>query len=140
MGLKIQDQSFMKKYFFLFPPASVILLVSSNLCLHPGYQLQGEKRFCHIVIRTQSQAVNLVNFRSLGCKHDNGIGILLPDKSAQFQAVYLRHHDIQDRQIHFLPSGTFQDLAGIIEFINLKSFVFQIQSHQICNFFLVIHH
>ena len=109
-------------------------------CFDAGDKFHHSERFCHIVVSSQCQSVDLINFSSLGCKHDNGIGVLLPDKSAQLQAIHLRHHDIQNRQIHLFLLGTFQGLTGVVEFIDLESFVFQIQSHQICNFLLVIHH
>ena len=65
--------------------------------------------------------------------------MVLPDALAEGEAVHIRQHHVQHRQIQGGRPHTGQGIGGIIEFMDGEALVFQIDLHQICDRSLVIY-
>ena len=66
-----------------------------------GNQFQGIEGLDHIVVSPQHQTVDLVDVGILGGQHDNGkCQLPLPQFAVKLKAVYIRHHHIQNGQVH----------------------------------------
>ena len=69
------------------------------MCFHSGNQLTGTERFCHIVIRSQTQTADLINIVLFGRDHDHRIVLYIPDLTADLKSVHFRKHQVQNEQI-----------------------------------------
>src|SRR5699024_5297514 len=82
-----------------FFPWCVVLFIASELRLDSGYHFQRAEWFCDIVVGAHGQAVDLVDFFSLSCEEDDGIGVSFPDFPADKKSAGTRHHNVQDSQV-----------------------------------------
>ena len=105
---------------------------------HPGHQLTGAERLGHIVVRSQTQATDLVNVILLGRDHQNRYILFLPDPLAYLEAVHLGQHQVQNNQIIIPRQRRLQPLVSPVADIHLEIAEFQIVLFQVCYDLLVL--
>ncbi len=69
--------------------------------VHARYELRGRKRLGHIVVRAVHEPGDLVHLLAQRGEHDDahlGAGRAYP--AADFEAVYIRQHDVQQRHAY----------------------------------------
>ena len=118
----------------------VVPLIPAELGLHSCHQLQRPEWLCDIIVSSEAQAGDLIQFLPLCGQHDHRKCVCFPDLSAYFQTAHTGKHNIQQGQVYLFPFNTGHCLLCCIIFIDLIILIFQIKRYQISNLFLVIHY
>ena len=116
----------------------VVSLIAAKLRLDARDKLQRPKGFCHVIVRAQGQSRDFFRFRVFRRQHQNRIGMLLSDDSAQFEATHIGQHHIQDGRIHLLLIHELKRISRIVALYDVVAFIGQIQLDQIGNFPLIV--
>ena len=117
----------------------IVPFISAKLCLDSGYQLQRIKRLGNVVVRADGKSQDLVCVLGPGSQHDDRIKMFLTDLLAEFVAVNIRKHDVQDRQGEIFLFDTIQGILSVITFQNFHPFVGKIDFNQISDGLFVVH-
>ena len=105
----------------LFHRASSQPVISCQMCLHSCNQLTRAERLGHIIIRTKTQATNLINIILLCRYHDDRCILHISDLAADIKPVNPRKHQIQNKQVIFFIQRLLESCLTIIGNLNRKS-------------------
>ena len=67
-----------------------------------GDQLKRAEGLDHVIVRAQREALDLVSLRVSRGQHDDGIRMVVADGAQQLEAVDVRQHDVQHRQVELV--------------------------------------
>ena len=101
-------------------------VVSGQMRLDSGHQLTGREGLCDIVVRSKSQAADLVDILLLGRNHQNRGVLHFPDPLADLKAVHSRKHQIQNKHVVISRQGLFTARVAVRLNLHRKTAQFQI--------------
>ena len=81
---------------------------------NPRDQFRHAEGLGHVIVRAQFQADDFIGFLDSGGQHDHRRAALFAKVAHEFEAVHLRHHDVQQHQIGLLVAGDKQRLAPVV--------------------------
>ena len=105
----------------------------------PCHQFPHAERFGHVVISSQFQSHQPVEFRITGGQHDDGNGTFLPDGPAYVPSIDFGQHQVEYQQLGLLLCEDPQGLLPVPGSKDRKLFVFEIIGQKIQQFRIVIH-
>src|SRR5699024_2414668 len=105
----------------------------------PRYQLTWTEWFRQVIIATELESQNLINFIIFGRNDDDGDIACRPDFPAQFISVHTREHDIEDPHIRGVLFPSFPSFLGGAQDSSRISFLFQIGTYNRLNIFIIFY-
>ena len=126
--------------FILWSTGSDQPLIAGQVRFHPGNKFAWRKRFCDIVVRTQTKSPDLINVVFFRGDHKNRHILDCADFPADLKPVNIRQHEIQNEQIIISLQGRFEPGLSVGLDIHLKITQFKVILFQIGNGFLIFHY
>ena len=126
MRLPVQEQTAKINHIPLVLRTLIVLRIASNLCFHPGNQLQWIERLWNIIISTKCQTRDLIHILRLRCQHDHRKCIFLTNLLQNLESVHIRKHDIQNRKINLRTGNTIKRFLTRIKFQHIILIILQV--------------
>ena len=117
---------------------SAELRIPAQLRLHPRHQFQRIERLRHVIVRTDIESQYLVRILGLCRKDDDGNAVLLPDLKGGSDPVQLRHHDVNDQQVHVLLLKDADGLDPVIRLQDMVSLLAEIYLYRVYDLSIVV--